>query len=168
MTTAGHAVGANGIIHPGEVAHSFVLQAEHVGAYGDIEWHTTNVAEWDDYYSTASTVADVVSVEPWASMSIGEGVCFYGRFSNSQNCSLDIAATSISCTDPDTGQTASRLVKMNGVTTVGGDSGGPWFSAGRAYGTQKGHCSHPNGVNGDAFSVADLFDEALGVTVDLQ
>lgn len=166
VTTAGHAVGANGIVHPGEGTHSFVFAATHQGAYGDIRWHRTNQAEWDDYYSTATTVADVVSVEPWSAMSIGEGVCFYGRSSNDQDCTLDIAATSISCTDPDTGLTASRLVKMNAVTTVGGDSGGPWFSAGRAYGSEKGHCSQPNGVLGDAFSVADLFDEALGVSVD--
>lgn len=158
VTTAGHASGADGIVHPGDGTHSFVFQAEHRGQWGDIEWHTTNVAEVDDYYSTATTIADVVSVEPRANISVGEGVCQYGRFSNSQDCTLDVFDVSLACTLG--GVFNDRLVQMSAITSVPGDSGGPWFSAGRAYGSQKGWCG-----NKDTFSVADLFDEALGVTV---
>ena len=38
------------------------------------------------------------------------------------------------------------------------DSGGGWSYDYRAYGSQKGWCG-----NKDAWSVADLYDEALGV-----
>ncbi len=112
----------------------------------------------DDYYSTATTIADVVSVEARANISVGEGVCQYGRASNSRDCTLNVFDVSIACTL--SGVFNDRLVQMNAITSVPGDSGGPWFSAGRAYGSQKGHCNSK-----DAWSVADLFDEALGVTV---
>ncbi len=163
VTTAGHApnAGSNGIVHPGHAEqHTFNFQAEHRGDWGDIQWHTTNFAEVDDYYSTATTIADVVSVEARANISVGEGVCQYGRFSNSQDCSLDVFDVSEACTID--GVFNNRLVLMNGKTTALGDSGGPWFSAGRAYGSQKGWCVSQTK---DAWSVADLFDEALGVTV---
>jgi len=46
------------------------------------------------------------------------------------------------------------------ITSVGGDSGGPWSFGGAVYGSQKGWCGSK-----DAFSVAALYDEALGVAV---
>lgn len=55
-----------------------------------------------------------------------------------------------------------RLVLMTDILSIGGDSGGGWSHTNRAYGSAKGHC---NGR--DAFSVADLYDEALGVRVRL-
>jgi streptogrisin C len=51
---------------------------------------------------------------------------------------------------------------MDAITSVVGDSGGGWSYGSKAYGSQKGHCASK-----DAWSVADLFDEALGVKVIL-
>lgn len=45
VTTAGHASGENGIVHPGYGTHTYVFQSEHRGQWGDVEWHTTNQAE---------------------------------------------------------------------------------------------------------------------------
>ena len=44
--------------------------------------------------------------------------------------------------------------------TLGGDSGGGWSLGNKAYGGHKGLC-----FSKSSFSVADLFDEALGVVV---
>ncbi len=67
---------------------------------------------------------------------------------------------SISCTL--NGVFNDRLVQMTGITSVVGDSGGPWSYGGTAYGSQKGWCGSK-----DAWSVADLFDEAIGVKVNI-
>jgi streptogrisin C len=56
-------------------------------------------------------------------------------------------------------------VAMNAKnTTIPGDSGGPWYFNFTAYGSHKGGCTI-DGVLRNVFSVADLYDEALGVTV---
>jgi streptogrisin C len=44
------------------------------------------------------------------------------------------------------------------------DSGGGWSLGARAYGSVKGACVYL-GAWRDVWSVADLYDEALGVTV---
>ena len=98
VTTAGHASGANGIVHPGDATHTFVFQAEHRGEWGDIEWHTTNVAEVPSFYASATTVRSVLSSEPVSSISVGETVCQYGRASNFRDCDLVVNDVSIACT----------------------------------------------------------------------
>lgn len=114
---------ANGIVHPGDGTHTFVFQAEHRGQWGDIEWHTTNVAEIPYFYYTSGNTRPVLSWESRAGISVGESVCQYGRASNAQDCSLDVFDVSIACTL--SGVWNDRLVQMNGITSIPGDSGGP-------------------------------------------
>jgi len=162
VTTAGHAEGANALIHPGHaVNHTFVFQSEHRGQWGDIEWHTTNFAEIAQYYAEAGNAIFVIhNVEARAAISVGEAVCQYGRFSNDRDCSLTVFDTSLACTL--SGVFNDRLVQMSGITSVGGDSGGPWSFGGAVFGSQKGWC-----FSKDTFSVADLYDEAIGVRVNI-
>jgi len=160
VTTAGHATGTNGIVHPGHGTHAFVWQSEHRGEWGDIEWHVTNYAEVDDFYATAVDIRDVAAVEARANISVGESVCQYGRASNDRDCTLQVFDVSISCTLGEPPVFNDRLVQMEGITSVLGDSGGGWSMNFTAFGSQKGHC-----YNRDAWSVADLYDEALGVRV---
>jgi streptogrisin C len=54
----------------------------------------------------------------------------------------------------------NRLVRMNGGFLIGGDSGGGWSYGNTAYGAPFGSC---DGL--DSWSLADLFDEALGIWV---
>lgn len=135
-----------------------MFQSEHRGAYGDIEWHTTNVTESAQFYASASEIRPVDNVEARASISVGESVCQYGRKSNSRDCSLTVFDASIACTLSDVFN--DRLVQMDAITSVVGDGGGGWSLFNTAYGSQKGWCA-----NKDAWSVADLFDEAIGVIV---
>lgn len=163
VTTAGHCDGINQIVEPGVGTHALTHQAEHRGQWGDIEWKTSTQTEPDDFYATASEVRDVAAVEPRASITVGESVCVYGRSSNSRDCGDTVFRTSISCTN--SGVFNDRLVAMNAKnTTIGGDSGGGWSFNFTAFGSHKGGCS-VDGATRNAFSVADLFDEALGVSV---
>jgi streptogrisin C len=166
VTTAGHCDGINEIVEPGVGVHALTHQAEHRGQWGDVEWKTSTYIEPDDFYASETEVRDVASVEPRANITVGEAICVYGRFSNSRDCSDTVYRTSISCTN--SGVFNDRLVAMNAKnTTIGGDSGGGWSFNFTAYGSHKGGCT-VNGVVRNAFSVADLYDEALGVTVRTQ
>ncbi len=163
VTTAGHCDGVNQIVEPGVGTHALTHQAEHRGQWGDVEWKTSTHVEPDDFFATATEVRDVEALEPRASITVGESVCVYGRSSNSRDCSDTVFRTSISCTN--SGVFNDRLVAMNAKrTTIGGDSGGGWSFNFTAFGSHKGGCG-VDGVTRNAFSVADLYDEALGVRV---
>lgn len=163
VTTAGHCDGINQIVEPGVGVHTLTHQGQHRGQWGDVEWKTSTHIEPDDFYASSSSVRDVAAVEPRGSLTVGESVCVYGRSSNSRDCSDTVYRTSISCTN--SGVFNDRLVAMNFKrTTIGGDSGGGWSFNFTAFGSHKGGCS-VNGSVRNAFSVADLYDEALGVRV---
>lgn len=165
VTTAGHCL-VGEIVDPGpepDLVQRFPAVGEHRGEFGDVEWHTSPATQRDDFFASATQVRDVVSVEPRADITVGEGVCGYGRSSNSPDCAMTVALTSAGCTVD--GVFNDRLVGMNDdLTFTGGDSGGPWYSANRAYGSSKGFCNL-EGARRAMWSVADLYDEALNVSV---
>lgn len=158
ITTAGHCGGINRISHPGHGVHTTGNQQQHRGDYGDVEWHTTNVGEEATFYAETTTIRPVLYLEARASISVGEQVCQYGRASDFRDCDYDVHDVSIACTL--SGVYNNRLVQMTGITSTFGDSGGPWFRDYRVFGSQKGWCG-----SRDAWSVADLYDEALDVHV---
>lgn len=159
ITGAGHcfAVGVNQIRHPDIIFHTAFFQNRHEGQWGDIGWWTTGQLEADDFYADQfNNIRDVTAVEPRANISIGESICVYGRKSNNRNCQLTVENPNLTC------GALQRLVLMNGAVTLGGDSGGGWSTGTKAYGSHMGLC-----YSKSTFSVADLYDEALGVTVAL-
>lgn len=156
VTGAGHCDGIDQINHPGHGVHAAAWKAEHVGQWGDVEWYTTAEFEADDFYADEfNTIRDVAAVEPRANIAVGETICVYGRASNHRDCSLEVENPDVFCGFPQ-----QKLVQMNGAVTIGGDSGGGWSFNFTAYGGHFGLC-----FNKSSFSVADLFDEALGVAV---
>lgn len=162
VSTAGHCTGINQINHPGHGVHALNFRNEHRGQWGDVEWHTSAQAEPDDFFANATTIRDVAAVEARANISVGESVCQYGRSSNDRDCSLEVQDVSQACTN--SGVFNNRLVLMNGDTGIGGDSGGGWSFGSTAFGGHKGNCN-PDHPNREVWSVADLFDEAIGVRV---
>lgn len=157
VTTAGHCNGIDGIKH-GTPIHSFSKVKQHRGEYGDIEWGTTDATELAQFWAEAGVLRYTLYLEPRSGISINESACQYGRFSDDRDCSLHVDDTSIACTLD--GVYNNRLVQMSAITSTFGDSGGGWSSGYKAYGSQKGWCN-----NKGAWSVADLYDEALGVQV---
>lgn len=111
-------------------------------------------AEADDFYADAANTRDVTAVEGRFAISVGEYICGYGRGSSDRDCNLRVWNVSIACGP------SNRLVQMNGDTLIDRDSGGGWSFDTRAYGGHMGNCG-----GWDSFTVADLFDEALGVFV---
>ncbi len=162
VTTAGHCPGIDEIDHPGHYIHALGFQNEHRGEWGDVEWHVSAQQEPDDFYAAATLVRDVIDVENQSNLSLNESVCQYGRASNDADCSLDVQDVSQACTN--SGVFNDRLVLMDGTTAILGDSGGPWYFGLAAYGSDKGWCN-PDFPNQDAWSMADLYQEAIGVTV---
>lgn len=162
VTTAGHCDGINEINHPGHGVHTLVHQNEHRGQWGDVEWKTSTEPEPDDFYASATDIRDTTAIEARANISVNEAVCAYGRSSNDRDCSLSVQDVSQSCTN--SGVFNDRLVLMDGDTQIGGDSGGGWSFGTIAYGGHKGNCS-PSFPDLEVWSVADLFDEAIGVRV---
>ena len=160
VTTAGHCTGINEIVEPGAGTWALTHQQQHRSAWGDVEWLTSTHIEPAQFYSSPTEVRRATALEALASISEGETVCVYGRFSNSRNCTRRVAQVSRSCTFGDV--VTDRLVRMDGEVTIGGDSGAPWFSGNRVYGSHVGLCG-----GGSVFSVADLYDEALNVRVRL-
>ena len=121
-----------------------------------------DVSEPDDFYADAANIRDVTGVEPRANIVVGESVCYYGRASNFRDCSLEVRDVSEACTND--GVFNDRLVTMNGVgVLMGGDSGAGWSFGTIAYGSTKGICAPFPGWA--AWSVADLYDEAIFVRV---
>lgn len=154
ISTAGHCINQTHIEHPAGGQNTLAFQAQHQGQWGDARWYTTPAFESDDFFSDNAVTRDVVTVEPRASISVNEYVCAYGRSSNDRDCTLQVLNVSSTC------GSLSRVVKMNGDTQIGGDSGGPWFFANTAFGSHIGNCGSI-----EIWSVADLYDEALGVYV---
>jgi streptogrisin C len=171
VTTAGHCDGINEIVEPGVGVHALIPRGEHRGQWGDVEWQTSlhiehpaaHIEHPAAFYASETEVRAVAAVEPRANITVGEAICVYGRSSNAQDCSHTVYRTSISCTN--SGVFNDRLVAMDTKnTTIPGDSGGPWYFNFTAYGSHKGGCTI-DGAMRNVFSVADLYDEALGVTV---
>lgn len=163
ISTAGHCTGLNQVLHIGDAVHSTTRIGEH-RQWGDMEWHTTPVAEPDDFYRDCCNIHDVSSIKPRGQIAIGNILCSYGRTSEVRDCSLRVQDVSQSCTNDDVFY--DRLVLMNGLTPIrqGGDSGGPWYFGNQAWGLIKGRCP-PTFNHLESFTVADLLDEALGVRV---
>lgn len=161
VTTAGHCAGINQIVEDGVGPMALNFRNQHLGQWGDVEWHTSSHVEPARFYSEWGTLRDTRRLEARANISVNENICVYGRFSNERNCDLEVKDVSERCTYD--GVTYGRLVQMNGRAVVKGDSGGGWSLGNKAYGSTWGWCG---GL--DMFSVADLYDEAIGVTVRLQ
>ncbi|MCH7229819.1 S1 family peptidase [Glycomyces sp. L485] len=161
VTTAGHCDGINQIVEQGVGVWALSHQSQHRGQWGDVEWKTSTHLEPAEFYASSGTLRDTTALEARANISVNESICVYGRSSNSRDCSLDVNDVSVSCTV--SGVFNNRLVQMDGRVVIGGDSGGGWSFGNRAYGSTKGYCG---GL--DVFSVADLYDEAIGVTVRTQ
>ncbi len=156
MTTAGHC--SNTQRYNGT---SLTFQSENTtGAY-DIQWHTTsndtvkNKIKW----SSAGSTRDITATKSRTNQVVGGYVCKYGQTSNytcgyisDKNFSHKGSATYI------------RVDNTAGYTDLSqaGDSGGPWFLTGDAYGT---HVGEPGEDPNDAIYMAINYVSGVGVSV---
>lgn len=135
---------------------------EHWGVYGDMERHEltdVNALPSDDFYSTATYVRDVGSVEPANAISVNEFVCFYSRQQSLKDCTSKVLYTFATTV---LGGINITVTAMDKNIAIGGDSGGGWFIDNVAYGVHSGSAKW-GGVDRDVWSMVDWSDNALGV-----
>jgi len=159
VLTAGHCNGNNGNYYEpaGGAVYPITHVGEHMGTWGDFQWHTTTHAEYDDFYVDNTLLRDVSSVQPVAGIVVGATYCRYGRTTGLQCDTVYKTST----TRYEGWTLIKKLVKMDHDEAEGGDSGGPWFIGSVAAGIHSGETS-----NKDQWSKAGYVDEALGVLID--
>jgi hypothetical protein len=163
LATAGHCTGIDEWDSPvaGVADVALTFQGEHLGVFGDVQWHTSPDVEPDDFYATASTTRDVAAVQSWGGLTFGSWWCVYGRSSNSRSCDDVYSTFAVTIA---LGNFVSSLIAMRHDNTVGGDSGGTWSWGNTAAGIHQGDIWLPFRSR-NVFSVAALLPLALGVAV---
>jgi streptogrisin C len=163
VTTAAHCEGMYHYHQPQTspvVAYDMDWQDQHLGLFGDIEWHTTpSHIVVDDYYASPTDKRDVASVEQ--SAAVNNTYCVYSRMQGIRTCDQVWSTYAAILT---TAGLSSDLVGMDNDDTVHGDSGGPWSYGTEAVGTVVGSLWVPFKTHG-VFSKAWLFDSALDIEV---
>jgi streptogrisin C len=158
VATAAHCTGLNKYDPPdGSADYDMPFVAEHLGMFGDMEWHTSTHIEPNEFYATATSIRTVTSVEPWVAIAVNNWYCVYGRSSNNRQCD-DVYSTWVSV------GSVQSLIAMRNDNTIKGDSGGGWSFGNKAVGIHRGDKWIWFGSR-NVWSVADLLPVALGVTV---
>lgn len=129
----------------------------HRGTYGDLEWRTVSGTESDDFYYNFNATRDTTG---FANPQHGQTLC---RFGHSTGAQCNKVADTYLCVSYD-GYNHCNLVRMDSDKANGGDSGGPWYYGGTAYGIHAGY-ANLSGTTYDVWSRVTWLDEAVGVMV---
>lgn len=141
VLTAGHCNDPLHYWHNGTIHYDITLAGQRYDNDQDWQWHFTPVPDQPQFWS-GSNYRTVTGTEPRLSM-VGDYACHYG-WSTGYSCGT-IQSIHYTPTDGCNGFGCSAVwVRVAGATSSGGDSGGPWFSGGRAYGVHTG--SIPSGA----------------------
>ena len=162
ILTAGHCVGLDKVEQPGLTPYNMTYRDGHVGADGDVEYHTTSHIELAEFYATASSIRDVTGIRGTASM-VGANTCFYGRSSNNRTCSIEVEAVNVSIAAED-GTTVGSLARTEDSPSIPGDSGGGWSTNYKAWGVH----SAKDGSGRGYFTPIEEAEAVLNVTIKTQ
>lgn len=127
VLTAGHC-GRDGGTPVRWGTDNLVFVKRHIGAYGDLEWHYSLKNTHIGRFQTNLGLKAVTGV---GTAMRGQELCRHGQTTGTK-CDI-VSRWTNECAN-----SACRLVAMEGNTSVGGDSGGPYFSGGTAYGIHFG------------------------------
>lgn len=119
---------------------------------GDFAWYTTGEVEDNRFYYGANATREVTSYEDdFSELYVGRYLCMYGR-DTGYHCDTIYGFN----------KTINSVVMTNREAD-GGDSGGPWFHANRAYGVHEGWVWWLG--SRDMFSSVALLEDSISVTV---
>jgi hypothetical protein len=140
LLTAGHCSNSMHYWHNGTIHFDITFEYQRWDADQDWQWHTTPDTEVGVFWDGGAYRA-VTGTEPRSSM-VGDFACHYG-FTTGQSCGTIQSITyspgmSFGCGGVTCAAVYAR-VTGSGLKAAGGDSGGPWFVGGRAYGIQMGN-----------------------------
>jgi streptogrisin C len=151
VLTAGHCRDALHYWHNGTIHYDITLRGQRWDADQDWQWHSTPGTDTGLFWD-GDSYRSVTGTEPRSSM-VGDFACHYG-WTTGYSCGTIQSITYSSIGGGCNGQTCAAVyARVTGSTlnTGGGDSGGPWFSAGRAYGVHtagNGDTQDPPNVTG--------------------
>ncbi|WP_394751711.1 S1 family peptidase [Crenothrix sp.] len=162
ITTAGHCTDArkySGIVFP--------YKAGSITGPYDIQWHTTpgytptNIIK----VSNAGEIRIIIAAKPSSAQLIGELVCKYG-VSTGYTCGYITTKTFIPANHTATFIRVDSSPPLSGYPVKNlsnsGDSGGPWFREGIAYGS---HVGQPPDDGNDAYYMPINYVSGIGVSV---
>ena len=156
VLTADHCVPAN--INKYEETNgsrcNIYYQGSSLGSLGDAAWYTTTHTEYDDFYYSHWSRRDVTGLKEHLWMDVGDVVCRYGRTTGSGSGCKAIKQLFVS------GGGYGSLIRTHPTGDQGGDSGGPWYVSGTAWGIHKGHFASNND---SVFTAVSVVDGNMGV-----
>jgi streptogrisin C len=157
VATAGHCGNTQS-----DDGYNLPYQAGHEGDYGDFQWHHRNILinTYDDFYAGNATTWEVDrrEVSGVGAPVVGQSLCKNG-YAGFEDCTYVIQLNVCHVW-------LCNLVEMDHRTTVGGDSGGPFYWGNTAYGLMYGWRYDPVWpYDRDLFSRADRTDDAVGVLI---
>lgn len=130
----------------------------HIGEHGDMQIHLFTSLSTDNFYSTTTHIlTDVTGVREPVN---GITLCRYG-ITTGRQCDEVYAQGHCKYVD---GEEVCNLTMMNNREADDGDSGGPWFSQGNAYGIHQGGKTWLF-KSRDVFSTSTNFNLAFGATI---
>lgn len=160
VTTAGHC--ANTASYAGS---NLPFQAESYGGSHDEQWHSAPGFTVKNWVNDGVDVTEITSRTFWASQSVGQYVCKYGRstFSTCGTIQQKDYAPGPGCV-PNGAATWVRVKSDTGADMMEpGDSGGPVFKGNSAYGVAN--CEYGTDENQALYVAVDYVESGLSVTV---
>ncbi|MCF6323985.1 MAG: S1 family peptidase [Gammaproteobacteria bacterium] len=157
IITAAHCNGLTQFEEEGGLVFNMNWRDQEFSLLGDVEYHTTNHLELDDFYAREGEIRDVNSIRSTWTM-WGATVCEYGRSNNVRTCNHTVQATNV-IVNYSIG-TVGNLVRVSGDDSIGGDSGGGWSFNYTAWGVHSGS----NGVQ-SFFTPVQQAEAVLNVTI---
>lgn len=149
ITTSAHC--GNTQSHDGKALN---FRSERIGGSYDIQWHNRSGATFSPTFWSGSAHRSVTGTRSRSNQSVGDYVCKYGK-TTGYTCGY--IETKSYCYD---GACTWIRVGRDGYNlSEGGDSGGPWFNSGTAFG------SHTLGIGDDSAYMAVNYFSGISVSV---
>lgn len=139
LATAGHCNPASWVYrnHPNQGGVRTVKKVwTHIGKYGDIGYYTHGGGTPTRTFYYAKNLARYATSAAMSRPSVGTMICKYG-WNTGANCAT-VKRRNVSDAIWADGKTRKGLVQMNTGIAKGGDSGGPFYYGGKAYGLTTG------------------------------
>lgn len=164
VSTAAHCEGMDRYEQPWTTTWTEApFESQHLGLFGDVEWHTTRGhIDAAEYYADddPDDLREVNRVE--TSAAFNSIYCLYSHVGQERTCD-DVHSTYVTTF---TASLAADLVGMSDRNAEGGDSGGPWSYGSEAAGSVVGW--YWSFGNHDSWNRAWTYDTSLNVEVITQ
>lgn len=131
LVSSGHCPASMDYRAPDGTEYAMTVRQRVDNSQGDFGWWTTTQTEDNRIYQNSSNVRRTITSyeDDYDDLFVGQYLCLHGR-TTGYGCDTIEYLNYAGLPDP-------SVIMENG-RTAGGDSGGPWFHANRAYGVHKG------------------------------